>query len=73
MFERSAGEQRRRVLWLVLGVSTGVLAALLFGFASEGSVIGEVPFALVVAVLSLLLPLCSGSPRAHRTPSTCAR
>ncbi len=60
LFDRTAGRRRRRLLWLALGVSSSVLAVLLFAFATEGLAISTVPAALVVAVLSLLSPLCAG-------------
>ncbi|MGQ0573107.1 MAG: sensor histidine kinase [Pseudonocardia sp.] len=56
-FELTAGEHRRALLWVVLGVGTSVLTALLFLFAAETSGLGAVPLALLVAAPSLLLPL----------------
>lgn len=57
-FELTAGERRRSLLWVVLGVGTSVLTALLFWFAtSETSGLGAVPLALLVTAPSLLLPL----------------
>jgi signal transduction histidine kinase len=59
-FEHTSGRSRRQLLWLVLGVSSSVLAVLFFLFAADGVAIGAVPLAVVVALVSLLLPLSVG-------------
>ena len=60
LFERTADRPRRQLLWLVLGVGCSVLGVLLFAFATEGMSIAAVPWGLVVALLSLLLPVTVG-------------
>jgi len=57
LFERSAGDERRRVLWVVLGVCVSVPTAALFLVASDPIPLGEAGIVAVIAALSLLLPL----------------
>jgi signal transduction histidine kinase len=57
LFEQSAGDERRQVLWVVLGVCTAVPVAAAFVLISEAVPIGATVVALVVALVSLLLPL----------------
>jgi len=57
-FELSVGAERRRVLWLVLGVATSVVPTTVFLFAAERFAIGPVVGGVVIALLSMLLPLC---------------
>jgi signal transduction histidine kinase len=68
LFEQSDGDERRQVLWLVLGVCTGIPVAALFFFVSDSTPVGETALALAVAVVSLLFPLSAGvaviAPRA---------
>ena len=66
-FELTAGDDRRQLLWLVLGVCLSVPASALFLLSANPS--GPVPFLVgtVLALLLLPLPLCAGiavvSPR----------
>jgi signal transduction histidine kinase len=55
--EVTSGDQRRQVMWLVLGVSAPVLIEGTFLFAAAGSPLNEVTMTLILAVLSLMLPI----------------
>jgi signal transduction histidine kinase len=57
LFEQSAGDDRRRMLWVVLGVSATVPGVLLFVVLADRIPIGAIGVVLVVGVLSLMLPL----------------
>jgi signal transduction histidine kinase len=57
LFERSTGDERRRVLWAVLGVCLSVPTASMFLVVADPLPLGAVGIVLVVAVVSLLLPL----------------
>jgi signal transduction histidine kinase len=57
LFERSAGDERRAVLWVVLGLCASVPTAALFLVAADPIPLGAVGIVLVVAVISLVLPL----------------
>ena len=57
LFERSAGDDRRRVLWAVLGCAGSVPPAALFLVAADPIPIGALGVVLVVAAISLVLPL----------------
>jgi signal transduction histidine kinase len=67
-FEFTAGDDRRAVLWLVLGVTASTLAALLVVFTNETVALGPVALAVVVSVPALVLPLTAAvavlAPRA---------
>lgn len=67
-FELTSGDDRRALLWLVVGVSSSLLTAALVLFAAETSGADPVPLAVVVALLALLLPLTAAvavvAPRA---------
>ncbi|MFE2579670.1 sensor histidine kinase [Streptomyces sp. NPDC059378] len=57
LFELTAGDDRRRVLWLVLGAAATTLAGM-FQFAAENSLpVGPVPSAVITSSVSLLVPL----------------
>ncbi|MFF4832921.1 sensor histidine kinase [Streptomyces sp. NPDC001315] len=57
LFEVTAGDDRRRVLWLVLGGAATTLGGMLL-FAAENSVpMGPVATVVAMGALSLLLPL----------------
>ncbi|MGW3667796.1 sensor histidine kinase [Streptomyces sp. NPDC005141] len=57
LFEFTSGDDRRRVLWLVLGAAATTLGGML-QFAAENSLtVGPVPSAVITSALSLLLPL----------------
>ncbi|MEV6192066.1 histidine kinase [Streptomyces sp. NPDC051920] len=57
LFELTAGDDRRRVLWLVLGAAATTLAGM-FQFAAENSLpVGPVPSAVITSAVSLPLPL----------------
>ncbi|MGE3287843.1 MAG: sensor histidine kinase [Pseudonocardia sp.] len=56
-FELTAGDDRRALLWLILGGTSSVLGGLLVLFVSETAPVGEAALALTVSLLGLLLPL----------------
>ena len=56
-FELTAGDERRQVLWLILAAGTAAVTATAFLVLFDGSTLGAAVSAIVVAVLSLQLPL----------------
>jgi signal transduction histidine kinase len=59
-FELTSGQQRRQVLWLILGFFSSVLASLLIFFQVDGQPGTVVPATLVAGAFSVLLPLSAG-------------
>jgi signal transduction histidine kinase len=57
LFERSTGDERRQVLWVVLGCVVSVPIASMFLVAADPIPLGAAGIVLVVAVISLILPL----------------
>lgn len=58
LFELTAGDQRRRLLWTILGVSVSVPTTLLLLLAMHGVTAGgTLALAIVMAALSLAFPL----------------
>jgi signal transduction histidine kinase len=57
LFERSSGDERRQVLWVVLGVAGSVPPSALFLVAADTVPFGAAGIVAVVAALSLALPL----------------
>jgi signal transduction histidine kinase len=59
-FEVTAGADRRRLLWSVLGVCGTVPVVALFLVAADGIPAGPAVIALTAALLALPLPVCAG-------------
>jgi len=57
LFERSSGDERRQVLWVVLGVCSSIPLATLFLAAADPIPFGAAGVVLVIALISLVLPL----------------
>lgn len=56
-FELTTGDERRALLWPILGGSLSTMLALLLLFASETAQVGPVALAVGVALAALVLPL----------------
>lgn len=56
LFELTTGDDRRRVLWLVLGAAAATLGGMLFFAAVNSLPVGSVATVVASGVLSLLLP-----------------
>ncbi|MFD3621052.1 sensor histidine kinase [Streptomyces sp. NPDC058676] len=57
LFELTSGDDRRRVLWLVLGATASTLAGMLFFAASNSLPMGPLALVVTLGALSLILPL----------------
>lgn len=57
LFERTSGDDRRRVLWVVLGSGTSLLVGMLFLIASDYLPIGPLAVVITMGALFALTPL----------------